>query len=285
MSLDSIATPRDDLLKLAGSAAAGNDASFLKSSFAKQVEQVRAKSGDEACASLLRETLAQFLEAQLPAVDRLKFPEVVRALIAREFQRIRTLVESGTIADFDLREHSLRSDFRIVGFGRIPVGVEHMELSGVPRSLLYRGGVAQGLRFLRMLWHAGGVVPYYQMHMSHGVAPAHFGLVYTPRSQKKMFRNIADCLKLNPHVRGLIASSWWYDPVLESISPGLGFLRRGFVDSGAFLFRYGPPGNDHSTANSPQRKKLVEEGKYKPMTYAIVWPRNLLIRWAETSSE
>jgi hypothetical protein len=285
MSIDSVAVSRDELLVMAGSASAGNDASFLKSPFAETVVQVREQNGDEACASLLRETLASFLEKQTLAIERLNFPESVRGLITKEFGRIRTLTESGSSAEFDLREHSLRSDFRIAGFGRIPVGVEHMELSGVPRSLLYRGGISQGARFGRMLWHSGGVAPYYQTHMSHGVAPAHFGLVYTPRSQRKMLRNIAECLKLNPQVRGLLASSWWFDPELETISPGLGFLRRGFVESGAFLFRYGPPANDHATANSPQRKKLVEEGKYTPMTYTIVWPRKLMIRWADSSSD
>ena len=285
MSLDATAVSPDEVLALAGGASAGNDASFLKSPFARLIRQVREEQGTAASSDLLRETLARFLDRQRPAIDGLNLPDAVRKLIGKEFDRIRVLTGSGAAADFDVGEHSLRCDFRIAGFGRVPVGVEHMELSGVPRSLAYRGGIAQGARFLQMLWHSGRLVPYYQIHMSHGVAPAHFGLVYTPRSQSRMFRNIADCLKLNPQICGLIASSWWYDPALETVSPGLGYLRRGFVERGALLFRYGPPANDHATANSPQRAKLVEEGKYRPMTYTIVWPRGMMIRWAESSTD
>jgi len=285
MSIDAAAVTPDEVLALAEVASAGNDAALLKSPFAHLIRQVREAQGEAACSNLLRETLARFLDRQRPAIDELSLPEAVRKLIVKEFDRIRLLTESGAATDFNIGEHSLRCDFRIAGFGRIPVGVEHMELSGVPRSLAYRGGIAQGTRFLRMLWQSGRVVPYYQIHMSHGVAPAHFGLVYTPRSQGRMLRNIADCLKLNPQVRGLIASSWWYDPALETVSPGLAYLRRGFVERGAFLFRYGPPANDHAIANSPQRTKLVEEGKYSPMTYTIVWPRGMMIRWADSSRD
>jgi hypothetical protein len=42
-----------------------------------------------------------------------------------------------------MANHPLRCDLRTAGLGRVPVGVEHMEIGGLPRSLLWRGGCAR----------------------------------------------------------------------------------------------------------------------------------------------
>jgi hypothetical protein len=73
------------------------------------------------------------------------------------------------------------------------------------------------------------------------------------------------------------------DPNLKEISPGLRFLWEVPQQNGAELFCTG--GSDQiikkAIAMSPLRKRLYEEGEYKPMTYAYVWPRKEVLQWAE----
>jgi hypothetical protein len=271
-----------ELSPWAREAGAGTDAEFKKSAFARRLQATRRSQGPEAAAELARQTMAKLIDEQQPRIGTLPYPAEVQSLIETEFVRIRSLVEQTDSLAFDVESHSARSDFRIVGFGRVPVGVEHMEISGVPRSLLYRGGLGQFGRFLAVLARTRGVRPFYQTHMSHGVAPAHFMLVYTPRAQEQMFRRIAECLKRNPRILGLTASSWWYDPQLERISPHLVFLRTGMTEKGARMFRYGDSQSDHAVANSALRQKLRNAGEYTPVTYTMVWPRDSLIRWSDS---
>jgi hypothetical protein len=35
-----------------------------------------------------------------------------------------------------------------------------------------------------------------------------------------------------------------------------------------------------ATVYSPHRRRLFEEGKYRPMQYLVVWPRKELLAWA-----
>jgi hypothetical protein len=34
-----------------------------------------------------------------------------------------------------------------------------------------------------------------------------------------------------------------------------------------------------ATARSPTRRKLYEAGKYVPISYTLLWPRERLLRW------
>ena len=184
---------------------------------------------------------------------------------------------------FDLKQHRARCDFRIACFGRVPVGVEHMESGGVPRSLCYRGGFVQGINFLRMFGQTGGFTPFYDIHIGHGIKPAAFLFVYSREAQAQVYRNVAACLQMNSQYRGLMASSWWYDPQLEQVSPYLTYIREGMVQNGAFLFYYGRTSGSHDDAlvSSPARQKMYKEGKYSPASYTVVWPRESLIAWAK----
>lgn len=93
----------------------------------------------------------------------------------------------------------------------------------------------------------------------------------------------AAILKTRPHLAGMIGSSWFYDPPLETISPRLTYLRVNPLKNGAFLLHQGP-GEIHSQragASSPTRRALIEAGEYTPRSWIVAWPRKALIRWAE----
>lgn len=93
----------------------------------------------------------------------------------------------------------------------------------------------------------------------------------------------AEILKTRPDMAGMLGSSWFYDPPLETISPRLAYLRLNPLKHGAFMVHQGP-GEIHTeraATSSPTRKALIEEGKYTARSWIMAWPRAALIRWAD----
>jgi hypothetical protein len=99
----------------------------------------------------------------------------------------------------------------------------------------------------------------------------------------KAWASAAEILKTRPHMAGMLGSSWFYDPPLETISPRLAYLRLNPLKHGAFLVHQGP-GEIHSqraAASSPTRAAMIEKGEYTARSWIVAWPRAALIRWAD----
>lgn len=267
---------------MAADASAGRDRDFLASPFAAESARIGREQGPDARASFLRSALQQLVEQGRPRIDSLRLPAAVKGLIEREYRRIEKDFTKAGVSHYDLSIHSVRCDFRIAGFGRIPVGVEHVEIGGLPRRFAWSGGIAQGCRAGALFARAGGWAPFYVAHFMHGIKPHAFLLVYTPDTLAAWHRNVAECLRMNPHIRGLLTTSWWYDPQLARVAPHLTFLREGALAHGAVLLRAGSTqgAQQYAIANSPERRRLYEAGEYMPVGYATVWTRDALLRWA-----
>lgn len=243
------------------------------------------KQIDEAATDQIRIMLSRLVELNQDRIDELPCPKEVKLLVHREFQRIKECLSKGESKYFDLADDKLHADFRIACFARLPVGVEHIEIGGMPRSLLVRGGFSQALQFLRILCSVGVRPPYYESHLSHTIIPFRFLLDYNYEARVATYRNIAACLQINPGCRGLIGGSWWFDPQIRTISPRLPDFAKIMLENGAFLFRYGrsPSALRNALYNSPTRQRLYNEKKYSPRDYIVVWPREPLIAWAKRS--
>ena len=89
--------------------------------------------------------------------------------------------------------------------------------------------------------------------------------------------------KRRPELAGMIGSSWFYDPPLETISPRLAYLRQNPLNGGAFIVHQGPAPihTERASASSPTRKALIDSGEYLPRSWLVAWPRATLIPWAE----
>ena len=103
----------------------------------------------------------------------------------------------------------------------------------------------------------------------------------------RCYRRLAALLRARPDLAGVHGASWLYDPQLAHISPGLAFVRRTAEDGGGRLVRLrsDPVQTAYAVARSPQRRKLVERGAYRPVCYGMYWTRSALLRWADTAAE
>ena len=99
----------------------------------------------------------------------------------------------------------------------------------------------------------------------------------------RVWATAAEILKRRPHMAGMLGSSWFYDPPLETISPRLAYLRLKPLQHGAFMVHQGPDEihSQRAAASSPTRRALIEAGEYTPRSWILAWPRAALIRWAD----
>jgi hypothetical protein len=99
------------------------------------------------------------------------------------------------------------------------------------------------------------------------------------------YRRVADLLTLNTDLAGMWGASWFYDPQLRTISPRLAYLQDRPLQRGAIAVRLGE-GEIHTQRagqTSPTRAAMIASGEYRPVCYALFWPRKALIAWAAES--
>ncbi len=276
-------TSSADLLGLARDAGRGIDEVFTTTPFMKAVAQIEQDNGPEQRSRMLREMLRDLAAENRDKIDSLNYPESVHGMIHTEFDRIEKQCDEKEDDWFDLERFSLRCDFRNLCFGRVPVGPQHLEIGGLPKSLLVRGGIAQAFRFLNTSRRAGGVEPFYVLHLACNIWPPAFRLVYSHEAQLNMFRLLAECMEMNPQVRGVQSCGWLFDPQLDTASPKLAYLRKDWIDNGGKLFRWqiDEATTRMATKNSPHRQALYDEGKFRPYSHMVVFARPALLAWAQ----
>ncbi len=135
--------------------------------------------------------------------------------------------------------------------------------------------VVQSIKFLLFSLKYGRK-PYYRIHL-------HVPLLndFTSEGWEASYLQIAELLNHNKNIKGVVRSSWFFDPEIRKISPNLSYLQNLPLSNGAVSFYQNPDITGSALAKSKTRRELFDEGKYKPMNYLLVWPRNALIEWAD----
>jgi hypothetical protein len=107
---------------------------------------------------------------------------------------------------------------------------------------------------------------------------------FTEQGWDRLWISAAAICRARPEIAGVIGSSWFFDPPLETISPRLTYLRANPMARGAFMVDQGPDQmhSDRAGATSPTRRALIEAGEYIPHSWLLAWPRGPLIAWADS---
>lgn len=211
----------------------------------------------------------------------IRIPESIHQLLLQEARRI--ISEFAALpsprcyrTDCDL----FMKDVALVTGHLLPVGAELIELNaGIPRSVLLRGDFRQ---FVRGLWHFVG-----QQRGFHGYCAFHMDdrhlEDFNPEGWRRTYLRIAELLELNPEIRGVFGTAWFYDPAVANVSPHLAYLRTEREAGGAKNFRYGPTpdATDNALVKSRHRAILYQQGKYQPENYFLVWHRWELLQWSQ----
>lgn len=173
---------------------------------------------------------------------------------------------------------------KLASLRRFPAGQFDWELSGLPRSWLLK----IPLRFLPQVMYCvtkqfNGFAPAFFSHLS--VRPENRSTLQETEANKSYHR-IAEALKLQPKVKGLITSSWYHSPGTFEVSPHLAWLNKVFLEHGGTVAVMGPADPDCGVFHrSVKRRELYQAGKFNPTLGLVMWPRKEMIKWAATHPE
>ncbi|WP_210283273.1 hypothetical protein [Massilia sp. Dwa41.01b] len=238
---------------------------------------VLAEHGEQAAARLLLAAMLLAVRDTLTGPRLAQLPPRVRAHQLRQLGRIASHDEAF------LPFCRLDGDVFLKEFGlatlRLYAGASSVidPRSGMGRSMLWKGGwlglPGRALLFAR----AGGFKPYFEIHVNRLYQDE-----FNEEGRNECYRCCADLYELHPEALGMIAGSWFYDPVVEIISPHLAYLRTVPEEGGAraLFVSHDEQAARNATATSEKRRALHAAGQYRPASWALVWPRAAQIAWA-----
>jgi hypothetical protein len=211
-----------------------------------------------------------------------RLPDSVLALYPQQFERIMASIACGPPAQFQFSNDDFTKDLCICSLRLIPTGARVVDLEGgLPRRLLFR---QSALGCLVGAWKVAvslrGFKPLVSVHVHRQVLEE-----FNHEGHERTFRRWGDLLSLNPRIKGVMGSAWFYDPAVRATTPHLACVRDVPAGNGAF-FLYGGVDQDSvnsALATSRTRRLLYEEGQYRPKLYYMLWPRQALLRWCAGS--
>ena len=148
---------------------------------------------------------------------------------------------------------------------------------GVPRSVVFRAGILRIPAAVAAIASVKGFSPMFQIH-------THLRYLdeFNVEGWNECYRACADLYSVHPTSLGMYGGSWFYDPVVSSISPRLSYLSVVPKSGGAHFLLGARQGHfvDDAISTSPSRRKLFEEGKYNPRSFYMIWGRHDQSAWA-----
>lgn len=223
--------------------------------------------------------LAYLMTGYEDRVKDLKVPDAILGLIPATFRQILSQFDNAENNFYQHGNELFRKDLALCRLKLLPCGSEYIDVySGIPRSIVFGDRLQQCMHCAGFFLRSGnGFRPWYESHWDRRLVRS-----FTAEDYDQCYLRIAAMLKLNPRIRGMMGSSWWFDPALDAISPNLRFLRKVPLEHGAQLFRVGSSEIATRAAIhlSAERQRLYASGHYRPTYYLLAWARHDMLEWA-----
>lgn len=233
--------------------------------------------------TLSRYLLLRSAETALPLVGSLPVSEAVKSLIYREFEFFAT-PGRGFETLFDLTNYSFSAMAKIATLRRFPAGQLDWEVSGLPRSWLLkvpRTRVPGLLSFVLM-----GMKGFSPALFTHVARHRPGRLVFLEKEIKKSYYRTIKSMELQPAVKGILSSSWFYSPEIGHVSPHLAWMPRFFEENGGWVSTMGTaPHNSGVFSRSPERMQSFKDKEFTPKLGLVLWPRGAAFDWAHRHEE
>ncbi|BDC53178.1 hypothetical protein F183_A54930 (plasmid) [Bryobacterales bacterium F-183] len=237
-----------------------------------------ARPADAAGQDFERSLLARAAIASIPQIAALNLPEGVQQKLYQAW-----LSFSKPDPAFALEHPWFVHWAAVATLRRFPAGQLDYVVDGFPRSWITRAPLQDWPGLASALMRLGGFRPCYFTHVGLR-RPSKYSL--NEKEANRSYWLVAQALKNNPEVRGLVTASWFHATETFRVSPHLAWFNETPRAGGAFFTTCGPADLDSGVfERSPERKKLYEEGKFTPLTGVMIWPRRDLIAWADRTPE
>jgi hypothetical protein len=217
----------------------------------------------------------------IPRVPALPVSETVKNLFADEFNFFASPPPVWE-PHFGIGDLRYREMARVATLRRFPAGQFHWEVSSFPRSWLLKA--RRPVALLRHIQsRMGGFGPVLELHVNERRRNR---IVLLEREANLSYARAARALREQPGMRGFMMASWFFCKTTAQVSPRLAWLRTIPEAAGAGAFDLGPaPESSGFLVGSEERRKLYEEGSYRPRMTCVLWPREQVIAWAEGRPE
>lgn len=120
-----------------------------------------------------------------------------------------------------------------------------------------------------------GRKPYYRTHLHTPTLGS-----FSAQGWIESYLQIATMLTRDESIKGLVRTSWYFDPKIKIISPHLSYLQELPLQNGASLFCVGADDSGCALQKSSSRLALYNKGDYVPTNYLLIWPRSAIISWS-----
>lgn len=264
---------------------------FMPKALKLKIDKLKLKYGQVTTALYQKTVLVFLIKDSFSVFQSSDFSLEVKSFYANRFKSILEDFNHQDSSYYNYKNDFFLKDLNICSLRLFPAGAQLVQLSllnwyFILRSIRY-GGLNQNSlsKFLEAssfyLTKTRKEPLFYEKHLD-----TRWLRDFSQEGWRKFYVRIAEMLRINTHVQGIFGVSWFYDPYLASISPGLLYLRMIPEKGGAKVFKFGRTGLDisHAIATSQKRRKLYEEGEYMPTAYVLIWLRDDLIAWANELS-
>ena len=224
--------------------------------------------------------LAFLMRNALDLLPYKNFPGEVVDLYCKWFKRALNDFHERSDDYYSVKELAFRHDVGVCCLRSIPVGGAWVvSKSRIGLRFLLIVGPWQVIKYLSfVIRKTGGFSSFYEIH-----TVSRYLNLFRAEEMELAYTRIAELMKRDPSIRGVIREGWFLDPNLEKISPNLAFVRKIPQENGARLFPRVTTNNNIRVALSMSsiRRRLYKEGKYQPTAYSYIWPREALFEWAK----
>lgn len=210
-----------------------------------------------------------------------RLPDSVIASVHTWFEHLAKEISHETYSA-DIESDLFRKDLAISALNLWPSGsIGHYEQVTLPLRFIFANGIKQFLTGSKMvLWTLkNNRHNLYDLHMEDRRTNPYF----LEQGWREFYQELAERLESESHISGIFSQAWFWDPRVSEISPNFAYLRALPESGGAsFYFLYEDNDSNHVAMQNKKRKRLYVEGKYKPVSYLMIWPRRALLEWANT---
>jgi hypothetical protein len=194
-----------------------------------------------------------------------RLPGPIDELLARDYSR---MISEAARGDQRIFNSIMNMDIGLARGAMLPLGTQFATVAfAVAPDMLDAAGLGHVPR-----------APWLSLHLRQG-----WPVKLSRDSRAEVFINAGQFMVDNPDYQGALGVSWYTDPHVAEISPHLAYVREQNQAHGAIVIPLGTADEatvKYATSTSKTRRRLYEEGRYRPTDHAMFFLRDDLIQWA-----
>ncbi len=219
--------------------------------------------------------------------EAVNYPEPIGKYYDLNFNRIFNNIDTNanTLQHYDYISDRFNKELSICTLKMIPTGARKIHLDRMPliRILLNNDWRHLFFNLIPILHKLKGLKPIYHQHLDSN--DPDLMAEFSSEGWVRHYKAVGKLLERQSNIKGIMGISWYYDPNMATISPHLAFMTKLVIQNGGGVFRFGQKQQaiKNATLYSKHRKNLFLKGKYEPINFLLIWPRNSLLQWLKNT--